>query len=340
MPPYVLETDNELVMMLSLASTYYQIMLCQGVLLGFCSGLLYIPSLTLIPVYFKDRRGLAFGLATSGASIGGTVYPIILRKLLDEVGFAWATRTLGFITFGTLGLVFLITRPLPMTEKPSRQFVDFSAMKELPFLAFMLAGFLTFAAFLVPYVFIPTFAITSLESSEKTGSYLFGVINAAQIFGQIGPAWFSDHVGGEVMLGAALFLDGILGFCWISVHNMGRYVCFLIFYGFFSGMIITLPPIVMPYVCPSLAVLGTRPGMAYAASGLGILIGPLIAVAAVGSSKTFVGAQLWVGCCIIVAAAIFSVTVVAAYRQRKMNDSKRQRVTSPAFLKDSGDSEK
>jgi MFS family permease len=74
-------------MMLSLSTEYYQIMLSQGVLRGLCSGLLYIPSVALMPLYFKDRRGLALGLATSGGSIGGAIYPIVFRRLLTEVRF-------------------------------------------------------------------------------------------------------------------------------------------------------------------------------------------------------------------------------------------------------------
>ena len=74
-------------MMLSLATDYWQVILSQGVLVGLCCGLLYIPSVALMPLYFKDRRGLALGLATSGASVGGVIYPIVFRRLLTELGF-------------------------------------------------------------------------------------------------------------------------------------------------------------------------------------------------------------------------------------------------------------
>ena len=324
------------IMMLSLATDYYQILLCQGVLLGLCSGLLYIPSLALIPLYFKDNRGLAFGLALAGTSIGGIIYPIVFRRLLDSVGFGWATRIIGFIAFTTLGGALIIAKPLPLMEKPSRDFLELSAMKELPFLAFMMTAFLTFCAFLVPFFFTPTFAITALGTSDSTAFYLIAVINAAQLFGQVIPAWLSDHIGGEAMLGAAILLDAVLGFCWISANSMGRFVAFLIFYGFSSGMIVTLPPIVMPYVCPSLAVLGTRLGMVYASAGLGALIGAPVAISAASSTGGFLGAQLWVGSCAFVASVLFSVTGVAAWRQRQANDSKRHRVVSPAFMEDSG----
>jgi hypothetical protein len=84
-------------MMLSLCQQYYSIMLTQGILLGICLGLLYIPSVALIPLYFKRKRGIALGLATAGGPFGGVLYPIVFRRLLNEVGFGWANRVLGFL---------------------------------------------------------------------------------------------------------------------------------------------------------------------------------------------------------------------------------------------------
>ena len=126
-------------MMLSLCTTYYQIMLSQGVLMGFCSGLLYIPSITLIPLYFKKRRGLALGLAVGGGSVGGVIYPLVFRNLLNSVGFAWAVRTMGFIALVLLITATLIIRPLgPRTR---RQLIDLSAFGETPYLALVATAF-------------------------------------------------------------------------------------------------------------------------------------------------------------------------------------------------------
>ena len=126
-------------MMLSLCTTYYQIMLSQGVLMGLCSGLLYIPSVALIPVYFKKRRGLALGLAVGGGSVGGIVYPLVFRNLLDSVGFAWAVRTMGFTALILLATATLIVHPLgPRTR---RQLIDLAAFTEKPYLALVATAF-------------------------------------------------------------------------------------------------------------------------------------------------------------------------------------------------------
>lgn len=64
------------VMMLSLASKYYQILLAQGVCVGIGSAILYVPSISLVASRFQRRRALAVFVATSGTAIG--LYTLLL----------------------------------------------------------------------------------------------------------------------------------------------------------------------------------------------------------------------------------------------------------------------
>ena len=308
---------------------FFQIMLTQGILAGICVGLLYIPSVALIPLYFKDRRGLALGLALSGAPIGGIIYSVVFQAALTSISFGWATRIVAFISLATLALANIIIRPLDAIQirtNTSRTVLDLKAFRELPFTCFFITAFLIYCAWLVPYFLTPSFALT-LHTSPDTATYLIAVLNAAQFFGRIIPAWLSDRYGGSYMLVLAQIATAILALSWIAIATVGGFVEFLIFYGFVSGMLATLPAVVVPYVCPSLAVLGTRMGMLYASAGLGVLIGNPVALAAMGSSggrRDFLGAQLWMGICAVLGAGCFIVTAVRAERQRKAVESVRR----------------
>ena len=58
-------------MMLSLSSAYYQIVLSQGVCVGLGSGLIYVPTLAMVSISFAPKsRPWALGVATSGAAVG------------------------------------------------------------------------------------------------------------------------------------------------------------------------------------------------------------------------------------------------------------------------------
>lgn len=57
-------------MMLSLATRYYQIFLAQGLCVGLGCGIVYVPSLALVATSFTTRRPIAVALVSSGTSIG------------------------------------------------------------------------------------------------------------------------------------------------------------------------------------------------------------------------------------------------------------------------------
>lgn len=64
-------------MMLSLCTELWQVILTQGVCVGIGGACLFIPGVAILPTYFRKRLGLAVGLAASGSSLGGVIYPIV-----------------------------------------------------------------------------------------------------------------------------------------------------------------------------------------------------------------------------------------------------------------------
>lgn len=281
---------------------------------------MYIPSVALIPLHFRHRRGLALGLGLAGAPVGGIVYPVVFRSLLVSVGFGWATRVIAFIILASLTAAIIIIQPSHQLQRPSRSFFDLQAFKEIPFSAFFVAAFLVYNAWIIPYFLDPAFAL-SLGASQDSAYYMPAILNATQLLGRIIPSYLSDIIGGEYLLLGAQVATGILGLSWIAVSTIGGWIEVQIFYGFVSGMVANLAAVVMPYLCPNLAVLGTRTGMIYASSGVGILVGNPIALALSHVEKgDFLGAQLWMGLTALTGAAFFSITAVKAARRRGLID--------------------
>ncbi|TVY56138.1 Fujikurins efflux protein, partial [Lachnellula cervina] len=90
--------------MTSVASRYWEVMLAQAVCVGLGAGCLFVPGVSILPTYFSSRKAVATGLATSGSSLGGILYPIIFYKLEPRIGFGWATRVIAFIALATLSI--------------------------------------------------------------------------------------------------------------------------------------------------------------------------------------------------------------------------------------------
>ncbi|KAL8835766.1 MAG: hypothetical protein Q9205_000452 [Flavoplaca limonia] len=63
------------IMMISLSAQYYQLFLAQSVCSGIGSAMIFHGATNAVSTWFSSRRGLALGLASSGASIGGVIMP-------------------------------------------------------------------------------------------------------------------------------------------------------------------------------------------------------------------------------------------------------------------------
>ena len=63
------------IMMISLCTEYYQLFLAQSVCSGIGAAMVFHGATNAVSTWFRTRRGLALGLASSGASIGGVVMP-------------------------------------------------------------------------------------------------------------------------------------------------------------------------------------------------------------------------------------------------------------------------
>ena len=57
-------------MMTSIATEYWQIMLAQGISVGLGSGCMFVPSVAIIAQYFSTNKALATGIAATGSSFG------------------------------------------------------------------------------------------------------------------------------------------------------------------------------------------------------------------------------------------------------------------------------
>ncbi|KAF7588896.1 hypothetical protein BBP40_005046 [Aspergillus hancockii] len=71
--------------MTSLATEYYQVFLAQGLAFGSGAGGVFTVSMLCVCQWVVRQRGLAIGIATSGSSVGGVIFPVLLNRIIDDV---------------------------------------------------------------------------------------------------------------------------------------------------------------------------------------------------------------------------------------------------------------
>lgn len=181
-------------MMLSICQEYWQALLAQGFCIGIGGGLLFVPSLAVLPGYFSSRMGLAMGLATSGSSLGGIIYPIVFYKLLDQVKFSWAVRTVGFLSLATLLLPVVFMRARVKPARP-RAILDWTAFTDVPVALFTVFTMIGFVGLYVVLFYISYYAFASGSANREMAFYLVPILNASSMFGRTVPNALSDKFG-------------------------------------------------------------------------------------------------------------------------------------------------
>jgi hypothetical protein len=138
------------IFMMSISHSFWSLMLTQGVLTGIGGGIFFTPSMGLLSTYWSTRRGVAIGIATTGNSAGGMIYPVIVRELLPKIGFAWTARVLGFVNLGCLCVVLAFMRPR-LPPRATGPLIDWKAFTEPVYMLFV--GGIWFAMWVTYWMF-------------------------------------------------------------------------------------------------------------------------------------------------------------------------------------------
>ncbi|KAI1110472.1 monocarboxylate permease-like protein, mch4 [Nemania sp. NC0429] len=276
---------------LSASYEYYQALLSQGFAIGIGAGLLFTPTVSLLPTYFTTHIGLAIGIASSGSSLGGVIYPIVLSRLIDQVGFPWAVRAMGFIALGTFLLPLFAMRVRVQPPKP-RSVVDWAAFTDVPFVIFTIGVFFVFIANTVVIFYISYYPLDRGFADQSLGFYIVAIFNAGSAFGRIIPNALSDRIGVFNTLVPLTLVLGVTQFALLGVFNTAGMVVEAIATGFFSGVVIALPPVAFRMLTTNKSMIGTRIGMGFALAGFGLLAAGPIAGAILASTS---GPLNWTG---------------------------------------------
>lgn len=224
-----------------------------SVLNGIGGCLVNTPCIAAIGHWFLVGRAHATGIAMTAGSIGGIIFPLMLQRLFPTIGFAWATRILGFMLLALLIVAnILVKSRLPPKKLPSLSSIlpDLNAFKDLPYLFLTLGIFLLEWGLFVPLTYITPYVVSNGQSTAF-GFYIVSILNAGSFAGRFGAGWVADRIGrlNTLILSVALCIITCLAI-WLPARNFKAVVVvFAVAFGFVSGSNLSLSPVCVGQLC-------------------------------------------------------------------------------------------
>ncbi|KAB5583464.1 major facilitator superfamily domain-containing protein [Coniochaeta sp. 2T2.1] len=303
-------------MLTSLCREYYQFLLCQGILLGLSCGLIFAPALSVVGHYFSRRRAMAMAYASTGSPIGGTVYPLILTKLINspDVGFPWAQRVCGFVSLFLLLVAAVTIRPVPSMQRKGNPIVLEAFLN--PAYSLQVAGlFLVVLGFWTPYFYLASYA-QEHGMAPRLASYLFAILNAGSFAGRMLGGTFAHRLGQFNVVTFSCYASAILLFCWLRITSSAGLIVFSVLFGAMSGIIIALMMSTMAQCAPHPSQIGTYVGQSTFVIGFAGLAGTPVTGALISGHKGYTQGIVFSGAVMMAGAVVFTFARYAFARDK------------------------
>ncbi|KAL6942201.1 hypothetical protein ACO0QE_003367 [Hanseniaspora vineae] len=315
-------------MLVSICKKLWHFILCFSVVGGLGAGLLMSPLVSCPSHYFNKKRGNALAISTIGGSIGGIMFPLILKPFFNASQYKWGVRTWAFID-----LFLLIVSGLLVKERFHSIDQNFRAevTQAIDFKSFLQKNYL----FCVIGVVLAEMSITSSltffgsycteTGLSLTDSYnMITVINALGIPGRWIPGYLSDRIGRYNMAMATLILLSIVTLVgWLPFGNQGKTAMYVISacFGFSSGSIFSLLPVCCGQISKT-KDFGKRYSTMYFMVSFGTLVSIPISGAIIGSPKSYANYQhfiVFISALLIMSSVCFYISRYFSIKTFKLN---------------------
>ncbi|RDX51685.1 MFS general substrate transporter [Lentinus brumalis] len=253
---------------------FWHFLLCQGFGIGLACGIVFSAGAGVVAHWFKKNLGLALACMASGSSIGGTIFPIILRNLIETQSFQWTLRITGFIVAAFLLVLNLtIQRRLPANPHPG-PFIDVDMFKSATYVVYCLS---LFVSFLGLYTCLTYLSLSGLLAGvdPDLSFYLLSIANACSLVGRLGGGVLADRFGAMNVMIPGTLVAGVMTYAWPFAKTKGPLVAVAVLYGISSGIFVAI--MAQPLVrMGKVTEVGMRTGMAFTIMSFGALAGPPI----------------------------------------------------------------
>ncbi|CAJ2504138.1 Uu.00g115320.m01.CDS01 [Anthostomella pinea] len=229
----------------SMCTSIWQLLLTQGLLVGFGMSLLYFPLLAPAPEYFTTHRATAMGFL---AAVPAALYSHQSSELLSSLGGRWTLRIFaGFYVVAGLPIAWTVPRSrfagVSTAEGPERRKIHVSRdlASKPTFIFSAVAAFLQAAGAQLPLAFIPSYTV-NLGQTAFQGATLLAISNAINAVSRVLTGYAGDRLGRQNLVVVTLCLSAASVFAfWLTsvlattTSSLSLWLAFIVLYSIAAG---------------------------------------------------------------------------------------------------------
>lgn len=224
----------------SFSTDLWHLYVTQGIMVGFGYAFTMLPSLALVNVYFKERRGLAVGLAASGSGIGQMAISPWTAQLLLDYGWRSTLQINAAIFFATSFLAALPLVPCPGAPATHPDILVGARRNKRGFAVLVIGFDICMFGFLFPFAHLPQYA-TLQGVSKSNSAALLTIMGASSAFGRVVFGIFADKIGRLAAFKISVVLSALSVYFWLLCGDrFDMMAAFSVLYGVFGGSVLGL----------------------------------------------------------------------------------------------------
>ena len=271
-----------------------------GVVAALGMGTAYVPCNATVVKWFSARRGLAMGLANTGASAGTFVLPPVAQLTVSGLGWRGAYVVFGLVVLVVVNAVAPLMRrdpaslglhpdgapePPPAASESGGGLPLGAAVRRGTFWLLGAAYTATWLPVFIPLVHLVPFA-RDLGHPPLAAATAVSALGAGALVGRLVMGWISDRLGRRPTIAVSMLLQAAAFLAFTAAHDLPTLYATAFLFGYSYGAITTLFP----------AIVGDFFGHAHAGTLVGFLFmlagsisawGPLAAGAAYDATGSY-----------------------------------------------------
>jgi len=261
------------------ATSLWQFVLAQGLLVGVASSESFAPVIADTSLWFTRNRGIAVAIIACGSYLAGTVWPPVVQHFIETAGWRWTYLGIAVFCAATMvPLALTLRRRSPLTAStPVSGHAAPPAPRPLGMspaglqVLLVIAGLSCCVAMSMPQVHIVAYAV-DLGHGAARGAQMLSLMLGFGVVSRLASGWVCDLIGGRRMLLVGSSLQALALVLFLPFDSLASlYVVSALFGLFQGGLVPSYAVIVREFFPPQEA--GVRVGTVLMATVFGMALG-------------------------------------------------------------------